>query len=135
MALQRGGKWGCFVLTFLSTICLTCNQDVGAFSQIWGKCIWGIIFYVQSGSNEKVLNYILKYLLTCIITWTWPKCPSVLPIPFKPYPCMVNVAKSYFFKFVFFAKKQKSLRSNGSIWKSNKVVLQKRLRMENFQKQ
>ena len=38
-------------MTFFSTICLTCNPDVGTVSPIRAYWILGIIFYIQSGSN------------------------------------------------------------------------------------
>ena len=46
-------------MTFLTTIYLTCNLDVGEFSPIWANCIWGIVFYVALRSDE---NFGIEFL-------------------------------------------------------------------------
>ena len=40
-------------MTFLRTIRLTCNPEVGTVSPIRANWIWGIIFHVQCGSDGK----------------------------------------------------------------------------------
>ena len=43
-------------MTFLSTIRLTCDLDVGALSPIWANCFGGIFFTCNSGPKNKFTN-------------------------------------------------------------------------------
>ena len=49
-------------MTFLSTIHLACNPNVGPIRAKW---IWGIIFYLKSGSDKRVLCFRNTYV------WHW----------------------------------------------------------------